>query len=354
MYKSLFAFIFFLIFISLSLVACGKRGIPEPPSLVVPVKITDLRVDVAPGVRQLAWSLPASNADDSKPVDLKGFKVFFKNLPVDQNGCRFCDEGFNEYLDISLSKPTQGFSDGSTYYLPLPQVPFGFVYIFSVSSVNGRGWLSPVSNKLAVFHLPQVLPPTKLACQPSASVVDLLWQPPVVPTNFTGHLFYRVYRRNSRASSQDWQMITPEPVSDSEFIDVGLVDWGSYEYCVTAIVTHEDTYSESDFSNSTLVVPGDYNPPATVDNFSAFYYQGGIQLLWNASADSDLAGYRVYRHDSVTGLEQLFMTLRPLQHEFFDSNIVFGRTYTYWVTAFDQSDRKNESVPTPRLPVTVH
>jgi fibronectin type 3 domain-containing protein len=91
-----------------------------------------------------------------------------------------------------------------------------------------------------------------------------------------------------------------------------------------------------------------------LENFTAFYYQGGIQLLWNPSPAADLAGYRVYRHDNVTGIDQLYVTLVPSQHELYDAHIVSGRTYHYWVTAFDQSDRKNESVPTPRLPVTVH
>lgn len=343
----------FLLCITFSFVACGKRGTPEPPSLVVPAKIDDFRVDVIPGKRQLAWTVPTLNADNSRPVDLKSFKVLLKKLPLDQDSCRYCDEGFHDYLDLSLIKPVQGSVFGPAFYLPLPQIPHGFVYLFSVSSVNSRGWLSEVSNKLAVFSLSSVLSPTKLICQPSASVVELDWQPPILPTYFNGVLSYRVYRRNSINPNQAWQLITPEAIVNPEFIDVGLSDWSSYEYVVTSFITQEGTHYESDFSHATLVVPGDYIPPATPDNFTAFYYQGGIQLIWDPSSDADLSGYRVYRHDSVSGIDNLFAVLLPSNHEFFDTNILSGRTYTYRVTAFDQSDRKNESLPTPEVSVTV-
>ncbi len=354
MYKPALYYLIFLSFIASFLPACGKRGIPEPPSLVVPMKISDLRVDVTPGKRQLAWSLPTENADKSKPVDLKGFKVKLKKLSLDQDSCRNCDEGFYDYLELSLIKPDKGSISGSTFYLPVPQVPHGYVYVFSVLSINSRGWFSSVSNKLSVFSLPEVLPPTLLQCQPSASVVDINWQPPLLPSYFNGHLSYRVYRRDSRDPEQVWQLITPEPIVTSDYIDVGLQDWGSYEYRVTSIVSCEETSYESNFSQSTVVVPGDYTAPAPLENFSAFYYQGGIQLLWNPAAEADLSGYRVYRHDILTGFDRLYVTLPPSQHEFFDRKIISGRTYVYWVTAFDHSARKNESISTPKLSVTVH
>ena len=351
--KNYYRILLCLIIMVFSFVACGKRGTPEPPSLVVPVKVDDLRVDMTPGKRQLVWTIPTLNADNSKPVDLKAFKVLLKKLPMDQDSCRYCDEGFSDYLDISLKNPVQGSIIGSSFYLPLPQISFDSVYIFSVSSLNSRGWISQVSNKLAVFYLPQVLPPSGLDCNPSASIVELTWHPPLLPPHYSGSLMYRVYRRGSQGVDRNWQLVTPEPLNTPEFIDVGLVDWGSYEYVVTALVSQDESFYESDFSASTLVVPGDYTPPAQLVGFTVFYYQGGIQLVWDRSPEADLSGYRVYRRDNVSGIDQLLTVLSPQQHEFFDTDIIFKRTYFYRVTAFDHSDRINESLPTPELSVVV-
>ena len=351
LFKFPFALFFILIFVFFFSGACGKKGLPQPPSLAVPAQIDDLRVDVAPGKRLLTWSLPTLNADKSHPVDLKSFKVRLKKLPVDQDSCRYCDEGFYDYLTITLAKPAEGFILGSSFYLPLPVIPCGYVYIFSVLSFNSRGWSSEVSNKFAVFSLPEVLPPTNLVCHPSASLVDLEWQPSLVPPQFKGTLQYRVYRRNVQDLNQTWRLITPEPIVSPEYIDVGLADWSAYEYVVTSLVAEEGTLFESNLSRVTPVTPGDYSPPLQLENFTAFYYQGGIQLIWSPSAEADLAGYRIYRRDNVTGIDQLLVVLPSTRHEIFDNLVVFGRTYHYRVTAFDQSDRKNESIPTPEVSV---
>jgi hypothetical protein len=321
--------------------------------LVVPAQIDDLRVEIAPGKRQLKWTIPKVNADKSRPVDLKDFKLLVKKLPLDQDSCRFCDEGFNEYLTISFAKPAVGYVLGPSFYLPLPDVPNDYVFIYSLLSLNSRGWASEVSNKLAVLSLPKVLPPTSLHLQPSASVVELQWQTPTLPPHFKGALRYRVYRRDSKDPNQLWKLITPEPIADPEYIDVGLSDWSSYEYVVTSLVAVEETFYESNFSSVVQVTPGDYTPPEMLTNFSAFPFQGGVQLIWSPSFAADLAGYRVYRRDNITGIDQLLVVLPPANYEYFDNTIVSGRTYYYRVTAFDRSDRKNESDPTPEISVLV-
>ena len=123
---------FVIIFAALIFGACGKRGAPSPPSLVVPAKINDLRVEVVPGKRHLVWSLPSINGDKSRPVDLESFKILLKKLPAGQDSCLYCDEGFYDYLSVTLVKPSTGFVLGSSFYLPLPDVPAGDLYVFTV------------------------------------------------------------------------------------------------------------------------------------------------------------------------------------------------------------------------------
>ncbi len=348
-------FSFFLLFtFALSFfTGCGKRGEPVPPSLVVPAAITDLRLEVKPGKRNLVWTVPNENADNSKPADLVAFKLRLKKIPVSLDSCRFCDEGFIDYKTISMIKPELGFVRGDSFYLPLPDIDDGLIYVFLVNSLNSRGWVSGPSNKLAVVGLPNVFPPAGLKLTPSASIVELSWQVPALAEKFTGSLTYRVYRRKSHKSSENWRLITPEKIADAHFIDVGLKDWQSYEYSVTAVLSREDTEYESGYSSSVQIVPGDYIAPEQLENFTAFNYEAGVQLVWDPSNAADLSGYNVYRRDDVTGVENIIAVVKPFQAEYFDASVIYGRTYYYRVTAFDLSDRRNESKPTPEIAVTV-
>ena len=347
-------FLFFLLLfllITFSFSACGKRGDPLPPSLVVAEKISDLRLVVKPGERFLAWSMPKKNSDGTKPVDLTAFKIRLKKVAKDLDSCRFCDEGFFDYKTINLLKPEIGYQLGTTFYLPVPDIMSDFVYVFSVTSLNSRGWSSEVSNKLAIFSLPKILAPTRVELTPAASVVELSWQALELPDDFSGKLYYRVYRRQPELSGSTWKLITPSPISDTHFIDVGLNDWHAYEYVITGVVSLEETSFESYYSGIAHIVPGDYLAPDQLENFTAFYYEAGIQLIWSPSPALDLAGYNVYRRDDVTGLERIIAVVAPAHHEYQDLDVVSGRTYYYRVTAFDSSDRKNESKPTPEVAV---
>lgn len=350
---NLFFSLTFCTLLFICMCACGKRGEPLPPSLVVPEKITDLKLYVKPGVQELTWSIPRKNSDNSKPLDLVAFNISLKKVHKDLDSCRYCDEGFNDFLTINLLKPKSGYQLGSSFYLLVPEISSDYIYVFSVESLNSRGWRSEVSNKLAVFSLPSVAPPVHVELTPSASIVELNWQAPVLPSDFSGNLLFRVYRRQSDISDSNWRLITPEAVSDPHFIDVGLDDWLSYEYAITSVLINDQTSSESDYSTIAQVTPGDYTPPAALEQFSVFNYEVGVQLVWNPSSSSDLAGYNVYRRDDISGLDQLIAVTSISQPEYFDEVVVIGRTYYYRVTAFDSSDRKNESKPTSEISVTV-
>jgi hypothetical protein len=337
-----------LVFTAVS--GCGKRGDPMPPSLVVPAPIKSLHVVAKPGKSFLAWSLPRKNSDGSRPVDLVAFRIYHKRVPVGEDSCKFCDEGFRKEFDIVVRKPERGYILGETFYFPYDWAAPGTVDVFFVVSLNSRDWESPASNKIAVPGLPALSPPRKVKCLVSASVAELHWQPSLAAVPAGAGLFYNVYRRKSSNLASPLKLITPEPIDETSYIDVGLTDWRAYEYCVTQLLVAGDVSRESDYSQPVKVIPGDYTPPAPVQNFVALCYLGGIQLVWDPAQDADLAGYRVYRFDTVQGIEKVF-TVNPARHEYFDREIIPGRKYIYKVTSFDTSERQNESPPSQ--PVTI-
>jgi hypothetical protein len=347
--RRLFCLLLCLALLSASLCACGKRAEPEPPSLVVPVAISDLHLYAKPGQRYLVWSLPSRNTDGSKPADLIAFRIYKKVSDVDAT-CLYCDEGFKELITINIMHPEIGFVRADNFYYPAPYLTDGEVDVFYVVSVNSRGWTSPLGNKLKVFYIPPIGPPKDVKCQPSLSVVEIDWSEVQLPLN-TGQIYYNVYRRSSNKPGFKWRRLTPDPLESNSYIDVGLIDWRAYEYAVTTLLSVSGQYLESGYSRPQKIIPGDYTPPSPVADFVAFPYLAGVQLVWSAAHDSDLAGYEIFKLDMTSGLKENWI-VPPSMTNFFDRRIDRSHSYRYYILSFDRSKRRNRSKPSKSVVVS--
>jgi hypothetical protein len=82
-------------------------------------------------------------------------------------------------------------------------------------------------------------------------------------------------------------------------------------------------------------------PPAAPASLAAVASAGAINLIWDPSADADLAGYLVLRGEGPGA------TLTPLTEEpvdktaFIDNNVRPGVTYTYVVVALDKAGNRS-------------
>lgn len=331
-----------MMLVLISFAACGKKADPVPPRLVVPQAITDLEMDVRPGARYLVWSVPAKNTDGSRPAEIKGFSIFSKTLKQGDEGCVFCDEGFELLAEVNLPRPQQGYIDNGLVYYPLPLIPRDVLEAIKVVSRNNHGWLSEPSNKIKVYGYEPLDPPKPLTCEPGAAIVTLHWKKPY-PDKTTGQPVkiygYRVYRQDA---SQEWQLITPDVITDLSYVDVGLKDWHPYRYAVSAISIFKGTPWESRRSIPVSVVPGDYTPPAPVAEFTAFPFQGGVQLTWQANQEPDLQVYRIHKYELETGRSYV-LELPPSATDYLDVQVMPERHYVYRISAVDVSARHNES-----------
>jgi fibronectin type 3 domain-containing protein len=75
---------------------------------------------------------------------------------------------------------------------------------------------------------------------------------------------------------------------------------------------------------------------------------GSIELLWDRSTASDLAGYRIYRAQGTGPLARIGETRESPTYS--DRNIEAGKVYRYAVTAFDNAG--NESGMSAPVEVT--
>jgi len=90
----------------------------------------------------------------------------------------------------------------------------------------------------------------------------------------------------------------------------------------------------------------DTTPPATPGRISVTLKDRTVEVSWEQGADSDLAGYRVYRSDSaLTGFQLIASPEVPLHRDGFD------RVAFYRVAAVDRAG--NESPPSPSVALPV-
>lgn len=94
--------------------------------------------------------------------------------------------------------------------------------------------------------------------------------------------------------------------------------------------------------------PAESTPPATPENVSARGSYDRIVVSWREGADSDLAGYRVYRANAAAGpFTPVGGPLLDLQTRFLDDDVQLGQARFYRVSAVDAGG--NESAPSPTV-----
>jgi hypothetical protein len=90
------------------------------------------------------------------------------------------------------------------------------------------------------------------------------------------------------------------------------------------------------------VTPADHFPPQPAAGLSAVPGDGGIELLWNASPSSDVAGYVVLRSEGANGTLQPLMTTPIAETSYRDATAKSGVTYDYAVKAVDKAGNGSE------------
>lgn len=85
----------------------------------------------------------------------------------------------------------------------------------------------------------------------------------------------------------------------------------------------------------------DVTPPAPPSGLNASLDNGQITLTWDPNSETDLAEYRLYRFALPQEETEFVATISAGTESYTDTDIVNGRTYSYWVSAADQNG--NES-----------
>jgi predicted phage tail protein len=225
---------------------------------------------------------------------------------------------------------------------------------------------------------PPPAPIADLAATVTQEAVELKWSavtPQAGPSdpaaaNATAAVSYRIYRAektgatagaanatNAKNSANTTTVTPAAPLSEllgeapaPSFRDTTFEFGHAYVYSVRSVVRYGATPNESvesDESNLLALAPKDIFPPAAPQGLVAVPVPAtsntpvGIELSWAISAESDLAGYNIYRGDQDSKSPRRLNQSTLLTPAYRDITVLPGRLYTYTVTAVDRAG--NES-----------
>ncbi len=336
---------------ALLLFGCAAQGPPHPPRVEKPERITDLATFQVGGTIELTFTLPTQATDGeglSKPLELQLFRVI--TPPGQKPSAPPESRAWVTLLPSELARYQRGekivYPDHLSDQEYSQQLGAGFTFAADglTRGFRRRPVVGDLSNRAGVTLLDVSPPVESPRCETTEHALELTW--PLPTTSLTGRPLqdldgYRVFRSDTPKGPFDLRGETP----DARFRDPDFQFDHSYMYRVRALFKSSGSGSqlaESEDSKPCAITPRDTFPPTAPAGLSAISTAAGVELIWNANTEPDLAGYNVYRRDGEGAPHKLNSELvdTPLYR---DAAAEAGRRYTYWVTALDAAGNESAS-----------
>ncbi|HTS27823.1 MAG TPA: hypothetical protein VMH81_18240 [Bryobacteraceae bacterium] len=307
---------------ALVMAGCGYVGNPMPPLANVPAPVTDLAAVQRDARIIVHFKLPTMTTES----------VLIKS-PLK--------------LDLRIGVAPEGPFRATTWAAQARPVPPGDVQSgVAIYEIPSKEWVGKdvvigarvigsngkQSNWEALEATPIVQPPErpgKLDVEPTAEGLRLTWTGPAGD--------YRIFR-----SAEDEKTLAPvADVQGLTWTDHAAEFGKSYTYIVQRIVklgVHKEAESEPTAPVSQLLK--DTFPPAPPAGLRASAAPGSVELSWDRSQESDLAGYRVYRATAGGNFEKIAEVSQIPTYS--DRAVESGKQYRYAITAFDKAGNESE------------
>lgn len=351
------------------LAGCGMPGAPLPPSLNLPLPVNDLSAVRTGSQVALTWTMPKKTTDK---VLLTG------NIAV-----RVCR---NQTSSAPCTvAATLEFAPGAaavfTDALP-PALAAGPPHelTYFVELVNRKGRSAGLSNSAEI--LAGEAPPAieNLTAEMSKDGVLLHWaSAPAESSAIAIRLVRRLVSMPAKKSDQGPLAQPAEPLEQTLIVESTPNSDRAPYTCIDTSIRFGETYeyraqrvARVTVGSSTLELAGPLSPPLRIDavnNFPPSAPQGlaavatagensfapAIDLSWLPGAETNLAGYIVYRRDSTDSTWQRISPAQPVVGPGYrDAKVQPAHTYAYSVTAIDQqghesarSAEASDTVPGP-------
>ena len=360
------------IFLFFLAVGCGAPGEPTPPSPKVPVAITDLTAQQAGNAVQLSFTLPPKTISGERLSEPPAIEILRGALKpdgsLDPKSFRAIEAIPGALVaDYRVAEKVQIINRISPDELrPYP----GGTLAYRVRTRVSRKRASADSNTAIVRIRPVPERIMSLHANLTEFAIELSW---FVPTRTSDGdplsliSEYRVYRGEIDPTSADsatkdlsqakWRsplaLLASAPTNS--YRDTAFDFGKTYLYTVRSVIPADEHTVESADSVPVIVTPRDIYPPAVPQGLVAAVVRPDpngppeVDLSWSINAETDLAGYRVYRSEQPDTPGQLITPDLLLSPAYRDTSVQRGHLYWYSVTAVDRSG----NVSAPSTPVAV-
>ncbi|OGP73989.1 MAG: hypothetical protein A2V86_08050 [Deltaproteobacteria bacterium RBG_16_49_23] len=308
--------------------------------MVVPKRIVDLEAKSREERILLEWTFPKENTDKSVLTDLAEFKILRSEGNLIGDECRGCGEKAKVIFEAKLD--SKGEDRGKRMSLLIENLEARKVYVYQVVTLNRRGYPGAPSNPVTVYwdYPPHMTRAVK--AERGDKRVDIHWEPVLGATG------YNIYRKGE-GEEFTFQPLNREPLTVTQYTDLGVENEKRYIYSVRAVKRVVRTDMEGKGSLSFPITPTDLTPPGSPLGLVAVPLKNGMELNWRKNREPDLLGYYVYRRQPG---EKEFKRLNPApltKETYLDMEVQIGQDYEYTVTAVDNSVRQNESLPSEEV-----
>lgn len=352
----------------LALGGCGLPGAPQPPSLNLPVRVTDLSAVRTGNQVSLTWTMPKKNTDklllkgdvqarvcrratQAEPCVLAGNVQFAPGA----------DASFTEALPTTL---TVGAPRAVTYFVEL---------------VNRKGRSAGLSNgaDLAAGAAPAVV--ADLSAEVAKTGVLLRWATngsadAGVAIRLERTLLTPQTKVEQKKEQQSPLAPPPEPVNRTLLVTAGVEQGRALDRDIRFGETYEyraQRVARVTADGQELELAGPLSPPVRIDAVNIFppdvptglaavatSGESGagpaIDLSWTPDTEADLAGYIVYRREGDGAWRRISGPQPVVGPGYHDDKVEPGHTYDYAVSAVDaeghestRSAAAQETAPAP-------
>jgi hypothetical protein len=345
------------------LAGCGTPGAPQPPSLNLPVAVTDLVASRAGSQVSLTWTMPKRDTDKLVLKDNVAVRVCRKQ------GAGACVAAG---ADLAFAPGVQGaFSETLPAALAAGE-PRPLSYFVEIRNRSGRS--AGLSNAAQVLAGVAPAPVAGLSAVARKQGVVLRWTPAAGQESSSEvvRLHRKLLTPPPAKPHGGLFALQPEPVNQKLLVEAGAssgraldkeIHFGqSYEYRaqrVARVTVEEQTLElEGELSAPVRVEASDVFPPdaptdlAAVATASETGAENAIDLSWQPVADADLVGYAIYRREGEAAWQRISPTEPLVPPAFHDAQVRPGHTYRYAVSAIGQNGHESarsveteESVP---------
>jgi predicted small lipoprotein YifL len=379
--------------------ACGKKGPPLAPLYLVPSAVTEISARRIEGTVRIRFALPSRN-ENGPGIDLDRIEVFAVTVPAGGETPPNRELLTKDYLAGQIAvkpAPVEGAPATSapadtrpapgeiaTFVEQIPPMAVGVrtntrkvkppapskgapatllppvtppvvegikvaqslrVYVIRGVARNGRSGPASARVQVPLGDAPE--PPGGIRVRNTEKSVVVDWLPAVAALGAAAPA-YNVYRQGGSD-----EPLNPKPIAEISYEQAGAERGTEVCYGVRSVDVAGSVLLESEMSGPACVIPKDVFPPATPKGLAAVAAPDGVQLVWDANTEPDLAGYIVLRAGSPDETLQPLTPLPIRDTVYRDTAVTAGASYWYAIVAVDSASPANSSPPSERVPVVV-